>query len=199
MARGGGGSSSVFGRRGADQRPMRQSRHRAASLAVLMAVWLILIRCRLGRRISLSGSWLVRFGRRSGRSGVADFKSRVAGRAVRPRFDVTRTPPERSRLRVARFSVSSGHLSLFVFMFGIAGSATRLPNGFTDHRDNHVLRDASFTRTVVINDVAKPQRALLHSTNSDGSRRPIQVPRVPFVPGVLTSSMGASGAFVPRS
>jgi hypothetical protein len=48
-------------------------------------------------------------------------------------------------------------------VLGIAGRAPRLPDVFVDNGDNRMICEASFARTVVVHDVAKTQRALLHS------------------------------------
>jgi hypothetical protein len=52
-------------------------------------------------------------------------------------------------------------------VFGFAGRAAGLPDRVIDQRDNHVIGDAPFTWTVVFYQVAKPQRALLHSQTPD--------------------------------
>ena len=53
-------------------------------------------------------------------------------------------------------------------MFGVAGGASGLPDGFADKRDNGVIGDASLSGTVVVHDVAETQRALLHSVLPTG-------------------------------
>jgi hypothetical protein len=53
--------------------------------------------------------------------------------------------------------------AVFVNVFSVAGRATRLANAVFDEGDNRVISEASLTWTVVVHDVAKTQRALLHS------------------------------------
>jgi hypothetical protein len=48
-------------------------------------------------------------------------------------------------------------------MFGIARGTTGLTDAVANDGDNGMVGHASFTRTVVIDVIAEPQRALLHS------------------------------------
>jgi hypothetical protein len=48
-------------------------------------------------------------------------------------------------------------------MFGIARRTSRLADAVADNGDNGMVGHASFTRTVVVDVIAEPQRALLHS------------------------------------
>jgi hypothetical protein len=52
---------------------------------------------------------------------------------------------------------------LLVLVFGVARRAARLLHFGSDHRDNRVIGDAPFPRTVIVQNVTKPKLALLHS------------------------------------
>jgi hypothetical protein len=67
------------------------------------------------------------------------------------------------RLTRRRLRFLSWHSCPFELMLGVAGGTPGLTNGIADNGDNSVIGHASFTRTIVIDDIAEPQRALLHS------------------------------------
>jgi hypothetical protein len=52
---------------------------------------------------------------------------------------------------------------VLVDVLGVARRTACLADGVFDNRDDRMIRDASFTRTIVVHDVAETQRALLHS------------------------------------
>jgi hypothetical protein len=56
---------------------------------------------------------------------------------------------------------------VLVGVLGIAGGAARESDHVTNHRDNGVVRQAAFTRTVVVQNVTKPKLALLHQQTPD--------------------------------
>jgi hypothetical protein len=51
---------------------------------------------------------------------------------------------------------------LFVLMIRVARGAACLLHVLFDHGDNHMIRDAALTRTVVVENVTEPNPALLH-------------------------------------
>jgi hypothetical protein len=51
---------------------------------------------------------------------------------------------------------------VFVFVFSVAGRASSLLHFGPDHRDDGMVRQPPLARTVVIQDVTKPNLALLH-------------------------------------
>jgi hypothetical protein len=51
---------------------------------------------------------------------------------------------------------------LFVLVVGVARRAARLLHLILNHRDDHVIGDAAFTRTIVVQNVTEPRPALLH-------------------------------------
>src|SRR5688572_30444065 len=63
-------------------------------------------------------------------------------------------------LAAARFA------GLLEDMLVVARRAASLLDGFLDDRNDRVVRDAAFAWTVVVHDVAKTQRPLLHLYNS---------------------------------
>jgi len=58
---------------------------------------------------------------------------------------------------------------VFVFVIGVAGRAARLLHVLSDHRDDGVVGDTSFARTVIIENVTKPRLALLHLKSPEGT------------------------------
>jgi hypothetical protein len=57
-----------------------------------------------------------------------------------------------------------------VIVLGVAGCATRQPDGIADHRDYGMIRQPALARTVVIQNVTKPRLALRHQEPSLNSR-----------------------------
>jgi len=51
---------------------------------------------------------------------------------------------------------------LFVLVVRVARRAARLLHLILNHRDDHVIGDAAFTRTIVVQNVTEPKPALLH-------------------------------------
>jgi hypothetical protein len=49
-----------------------------------------------------------------------------------------------------------------VFVIRVARRAARLLHLIVDYRDNRVIGDATFTRTVIVQNVTEPKPALLH-------------------------------------
>jgi hypothetical protein len=66
------------------------------------------------------------------------------------------------RRRRLCFPAEPRHLRLFVFVLRVASRATRLFDFGTDHRDDGMVGDATFTGAIVVENVTKPKLALLH-------------------------------------
>lgn len=64
--------------------------------------------------------------------------------------------------RALNLATCARHLRVFVLMVSVARRTARLLDLITHHRDHDVVRDPSFARTVVVQDVTKPKLALLH-------------------------------------
>jgi len=118
-----------------------------------LSVLLVLDRdgIRLGRQGTLF--WLYRLLFREQRLGIVHqhwFNDGIRGR----------------RLREYGFFLTTRrrHACLFVLVVGIARRAARLLHVVIDHRYDHVVRNATLARTVVVQDVTEPKPALLHQT-----------------------------------
>jgi hypothetical protein len=59
--------------------------------------------------------------------------------------------------------------SLLVFVLGVAGGASRLPNIVLDHGDDDVVGNAALARAVIVQNVTEPKPALLHELPRNGS------------------------------
>ena len=51
---------------------------------------------------------------------------------------------------------------MFVFVLGVTRGAACLLHRVFNHRDDRVIRDSPFARTVIVHDVTEPKPALLH-------------------------------------
>jgi hypothetical protein len=87
-----------------------------------------------------------------------------------------RSPPRRHHCTLwqlarcgVRLPTLSGHSSLLVLVFRVAGRAPGLLHIRTDHGDDGVIREAPLARTVVIQGVTKPKLALLHQELPNGT------------------------------
>jgi hypothetical protein len=56
---------------------------------------------------------------------------------------------------------------LLVLVIGVTRRASRLLDLLVDHRDNRVIGDAAFARTIVVQNVTEPKPALLHEFPRD--------------------------------
>jgi hypothetical protein len=63
--------------------------------------------------------------------------------------------------------LATGGVTALVGMFGVAGRTPSLLDGLFDHGDYGVIRQATLTRAVVIQNVSKTQPALLHSISPE--------------------------------
>lgn len=70
--------------------------------------------------------------------------------------------PSAPTLAGSSFLRNRGGSGLLVVVFSVAGRAACETDVFADHRDDGVIRQATLTRTVVIQNVTKPRLALLH-------------------------------------
>jgi hypothetical protein len=61
----------------------------------------------------------------------------------------------------------TGGLAALVGVLGVTGSTSRLLDGLFNHGHDRVIRQATLTRTVVIQNVSKTQPALLHLISPD--------------------------------
>jgi hypothetical protein len=81
----------------------------------------------------------------------------------------SRTLPRRTRDRIGGSSGEGllppplgGNPRLLVFVVRVARGAACLLHLVFDHRDDRVVRNPSFARTVIVHDVTEPKPALLH-------------------------------------